>query len=229
MIKIFADGADLASIEKYNDNPLINGFTTNPSLMRKAGVKDYLQFVKDACKIVGNKPISFEVLSEDFEEVKRQAWLLSEQGDNVFVKIPVMQTNGKDNLDAIHALWLSQVKVNVTAVTTTNQIGDCANILGRNGQRAIISVFCGRIADTGKNPIEIMAYALSQRSNYDLLWASTREVFHVYQAESVGADIITVPYDILKKLELRGMDLTIMSLETVRMFDRDAKEAGYSL
>jgi transaldolase len=230
-IKLFADGADKAQIFEAHANPLVRGFTTNPTLMRSAGVGDYEVFAREILAIVKDHPISFEVFSDDFCEMERQALKIASWADNVFVKIPVMNTEGQSSLDLAKKLSHSGVKVNVTAVLTLEQVNSAAAAMG-GGAPSVISVFAGRIADTGRDPIPIMCSAakiVSAYSNIELLWASPRELLNIFQAEDAGCDIITVPQNILAKLQTVGIELNEYSLETVRMFHNDARKSGYQL
>jgi transaldolase len=235
-IKIFADGASLPALRELANNPAISGFTTNPTLMRQAGVKDYRAFARSALEVVGGRPISFEVFADDFQEMERQALLLSELADNVYVKLPITNTHGASALPLVRRLSLAGVKINVTALCTLEQVEKSAEAL-RGGAPAVISVFAGRIADTGRDPVPLMREAVSLCSlasaldarPIELLWASPRELLNLIQAEQVGCHIITVTHDLLKKLPLIGKDLEEYSLETVRMFHRDASLAGYEL
>jgi transaldolase len=230
-VKIFADGADKAGMLEMYHNPLIKGFTTNPTLMRKAGVTDYQAFALDIIRAIPNRPISFEVFSDDFDEMKRQARKISFWGEQVYVKIPVTNTQNESVVDLVRALALAGVKVNVTAVLTLDQVRDMSVALA-GGPPACISVFAGRIADTGCDPVPLMAAAvelLRPYPNIELIWASPRELLNIFQADAIGCHIITVTNDILRKLELVGKDLHEYSLETVKMFRGDAVKAGYAL
>lgn len=225
-IKIYADGADLAQMFEQAQDPGISGFTTNPSLMKKSGVTDYEGFAKEALSVI-TKPISFEVFADDFNEMERQARLISSWGENVYVKIPITNTRGESSIPLIERLSKDGVKVNVTAVFTVAQVIDVAKVLIGP---AILSIFCGRIADTGRNPSTFCHLAATFcGTNVEVLWASTRELLNIKQAEECGCDIITVPNDLLKKMNLIGKDLTEYSLETVKMFRDDAKASGFSL
>jgi transaldolase len=230
-IKLYLDGADLASMSAWARDPRVSGFTTNPSLMRKAGVTDYAAFAREALEIVQDKPISFEVLSDDFDEMERQARVLAGWGANVYVKIPVMNSKGESSVSLIGRLSASGVRVNVTAVMTATQVLHVASVLAPETP-SIVSVFAGRIADTGIDPVPIMEAAsiiLEALPKTELLWASTREVWNVVQAELSGCHIITVTADVLGKLSLLGKDLVEFSRETAAMFVRDAEAAGYTL
>jgi transaldolase len=230
-VKIFADGADKAGMLEMYDNPLIKGFTTNPTLMRKAGVVDYEKFASEIVAAIPDRPVCFEVLSDELSEMKRQAHKIAQWGENVYVKIPVTSTRGEPTSVLVRDLAGSGVKLNVTALMRLDQVRDVAAALA-GGPPAFMSVFAGRIADTGRDPVPIMAAAielLRMYPNVELIWASPRELLNVFQADAVGCHIITVTNDILKKLELVGKDLGEYSLDTVRMFHDDAAKAGYRL
>jgi transaldolase len=230
MVKIFADGANLEQMLKLNPDPQIAGFTTNPSLMRKNGVTDYVQFARKLLESI-KKPISFEVFADDFDEMDRQARLIASWGENVYVKIPVTDTKGNSSHALVRELLKSGVKVNLTAVFTVEQVNDLASSFTLpSNTPAILSIFAGRIADAGANPMPICRTARRQCSgNVEILWASAREVYNVRQAEICGCDIITLGSDLIAKLPLIGKDLTKYSLETVRQFHSDALAAGYQL
>src|SRR3990167_5462808 len=215
MIKIFLDSSNINEIKKWNKNPLISGFTCNPTLMRKAGVKDYEKFAKEVLEIVGDKPVSFEVLADEFDEMERQARIISSWGKNVYVKIPITNTKGESLVDLINKLLNSQVKVNATAITEWKQY---KNIIGTP---VIVSIFAGRIADTGRNPIRFFEHqGFPDAEGY--LWASPREVLNIYQAEEAGADIITCTPELLEKYyKFKGMYLNELSLLTVKQFFED--------
>lgn len=231
-VKIYSDGADKASMLEMNRNPLVAGMTTNPSLMKKAGVKDYRAFCKEILAEINVKPLSFEVFADDFKEMKRQALEISSWGNNVYAKIPITNSEGQSCIPLIQELSHSGVKLNVTAVLTLSQAWEACQAL-KGGSPSILSVFAGRVADTGRDPMPLMAACLefcrASDPAIELLWASTREVLNIAQADTVGCHIITVPFDILKKLSLLGKDLTALSLETVRMFKSDAESVGYTL
>lgn len=230
-IKLFADGADLAGIKEMAANPMIRGFTTNPTLMRKAGVTDYKEFAQKALTLIGKRPISFEVFADDFERMERQAREIASWGSNVYVKIPVTNTKGEFSGPPITRLSHAGVQLNVTAVMTVEQVERIAQCLDTGGL-AIVSVFAGRIADTGCDPIPLMTKAvnvLKGMPKVELLWASPRELLNVFQADSTGCHIITATNDILKRLSLVGKDLDEYSLETVKMFYDDAQAAGYDI
>jgi transaldolase len=230
-VKLFADGADKAQILKSHSNPLVRGFTTNPTLMRAAGVKDYEAFGREILEIVKDRPISFEVFADDFGEMERQARKIAAWAENVFVKIPVTNTRRQSSMELAGTLARSGVKVNVTAVLTLDQVRSAAEALD-GGPPAMISVFAGRIADTGRDPVPLMAAAVEAVSSYpniELIWASPRELLNIFQANDAGCHIITVPENILTKLETVGKDLQDFSLETVLMFHNDAVRSGYQL
>jgi transaldolase len=230
-IKIFADGADRAMIVELASKPWIRGFTTNPTLMRKAGVEDYETFARDVLKLVPDRPISFEVFSDDAAEMEDQARLISSWGENVYVKIPVTNTRGEPSRSIVSRLAAEGIKVNVTAMMNLDQVNEVIGWVAE-GPAAYISVFAGRIADTGRDPMPIMAAAveaLRPYPNLELIWASPREVLNLIQAEAVGCHIITVVHDVLGKLDNLGRDLDDFSLDTVRMFFRDGQAAGYTL
>jgi len=230
-IKLFADGADKAGILEMYKNPLIKGFTTNPTLMRKAGITDYVSFAKEIVGAIKDRPISFEVFSDDFDEMERQARIIASWGKEVYVKIPVTNTKRESALPLIGRLAEAGVKLNVTAVMTLSQVRDLCLVLA-GGPPSVVSVFAGRIADTGRDPMPLMTAAVELTrlaSNIELLWASPRELLNIFQADAVGCDIITATNDILKKLELFGKDLSDFSLETVKMFRDDAVKAGFTL
>lgn len=230
-IKVFADGADRAGIIEMYANPLIKGFTTNPTLMRKAGVTEYRAFASEILAIVKDRPVSFEVFADEFGEMETQALEISSWGKNVVVKIPVTNTRGHSSANLLRRLAELGVKVNVTALTTLEQIrGVCDSL--HNGPPSYVSVFAGRIADTGCDPVPIMAEAveiLRRAPRTELIWASPRELLNIFQADVIGCHVITATNDILKKLPLVGKDLTEYSLETVKMFHADAQKAGYRL
>ncbi len=230
-VKIFADGADKAALLELYKDPVIQGFTTNPTLMRKAGVSDYQAFALDVLREVKDRPISFEVFSDEFAEMETQAMKLASWGQNVYVKIPVTNTRGESSAALIRRLAGRGVKVNATAILTLAQVQEIARSLA-GGPPSIISVFAGRIADTGVDPLPIMKAALETVAPYpniEIIWASPREVLNIVQADQIGCHIITVTGDLLKKLPVLGRGLDEMSLDTVRMFHRDAAAAGYTL
>lgn len=230
-VKIFADGADLAGIVDLAANPTVKGFTTNPTLMRQAGVDDYESFARAALEAVPDRPISFEVFSDDFEEMERQALLIASWGANVYVKVPVTNTRGDSSAKLVRRLAEQGVQLNVTALMTLRQVAWVAECL-EGSRSSYVSVFAGRIADTGRDPVPLMAAAIELLRPYpdlELIWASPREILNVVQADAIGCHIITVTHDLLKKLEILGRDLDDYSLDTVRMFHRDAQAAGFSL
>ncbi len=230
-VKIFADGADKNGMLDMYRKPFIKGFTTNPTLMRKADIKDYRAFAHDILKLIPDRPISFEVFSDDFSEMERQALEIKSWGSNVNVKIPITNTQRKPSYDLIGRLVTAGVKVNVTAMMTLEQVREVAGIV-KGGPACFVSVFAGRIADTGKDPVPLMAAAvelLSPAPNAELIWASPRELLNIFQADAIGCHVITVTNDILNKLSLIGKDLGDYSLDTVKMFHTDAQKAGYVL
>jgi transaldolase len=231
-IQIYADGADKAGILELYSKPFIKGLTTNPTLMKKAGIKDYEAFARDILQTVTAKPISLEVFSDEFPEMKRQALKIAAWGKNVYVKIPITNSRGESSIPLIADLAKQGVQLNVTAILTLAQIRDVAGALNP-ALPSVVSVFAGRIADTGRDPIPLMRAGralLEGQPKAELLWASVREVLNILQAAEGGCDIVTVPHDILgKAAKLLGMDLTALSLDTVRMFAKDAADAGFSL
>jgi transaldolase len=230
-VKLFADGADLQVIRQMAANPLIKGFTTNPTLMRKAGIVDYTAFARAALALVPDRPISFEAFSDDFDEMAAQALEIASWGPSVFVKIPVTNTRGEFAGPLISHLTAMKVQVNVTAVMTTGQVADVARHLRRD-VASFVSIFAGRIADTGRDPMPIVAAALRLLESVpaaQVIWASPRELLNVFQADQVGCHVITATSDVLNKLPLVGKDLTEFSLETVRMFRNDAVAAAYDI
>lgn len=230
-IKIFADGADLAGIREMYRNPLIKGFTTNPTLMRNAGVTDYKAFAQEVLNAIPDRPVSFEVFADDFPTMAAQAEEIASWGDNVYVKIPVTNTKGDQATALISHLSKDGVKLNITAVMTLQQVRDIASALD-SATPAVVSIFAGRIADTGRDPVPHMSEALrilKGTPRAELLWASPRELLNIFQADAIGCHIITVTNDVLKKLSLVGKELTGYSLETVAMFYKDAKAAGYQI
>ena len=230
-IRIFADGADITQVRKVAADPLIAGFTTNPTLMRKAGVEDYESFAREFLDCVPDRPISFEVFTDHFADMERQARKIAGWGDNVYVKIPITNTEGASSLDLVRRLTADGVRLNITALLTDEQVVASAEAL-EGGSPAFVSVFAGRIADTGREPEPIMVRALETLrplAGVELIWASPREVLNIVQADRIGCHVITVTPDLLAKLELLGKDLGEFSLDTVRMFHRDASAAGYSL
>lgn len=230
-IKIYADGADIEDMLNEYDKGIVSGFTTNPSLMKKAGVKDYISFVREVTGKIKNLPVSFEVFSDDFGTMKKEALALSSYGDNVYVKIPITNTKGESSIPLINTLSNEGVNLNVTAVFTIEQAKAVLEAFA-NDSKNIVSVFAGRIADSGVDPEPIMKEASSlchQHAGVECLWASCREVFNIFQAERCHVDIITVTNDILSRLANVGKDLNAFSLETVRMFEDDGKKLGFSI
>jgi len=231
-IDIYADGADLAGMIRLAEDPLIKGLTTNPTLMRKAGLSDYEAFAKDVLQAIRNKPISFEVFSDEFPEMRRQALKIRDWQENVYVKIPITNSVGASSLPLIRELAQEGVKLNITAILTTEQVRGVADALNP-ALPAVVSVFAGRIADTGRDPMPLMRECLDllhERPKAELLWASVREVLNIYQAAECGCAIVTVQHDILAKaIKLCGMSLDALSLDTVKMFKKDADDAGFQL
>lgn len=230
-VKLYADGANLTDMLRLYKLDHIQGFTTNPTLMHKAGITDYEAFAKQVLTEITDRPISFEVFSDEFEEMFRQAQQISSWGDNVYVKIPITNTKGDSAIDLIQRLSALGVKLNVTAIFTLEQVTNVAQAV-KNGAPTVVSVFAGRIADAGIDPLTIMSESvniLSATPNTELLWASPREVFNVVQADQIGCDIITATPAILDKLKNIGKDLDQFSLETVKMFYNDAQQAGFKL
>jgi len=230
-VKIFADGADKAGMLEMYAKPFVKGLTTNPTLMRKAGITDYKAFAKEVLQAIPDRPISFEVFSDDFAEMERQALEIASWGQNVYVKIPVTNTKRLPCYDLVRALAASQVKLNVTALMTLMQVRDVVAALSPTVP-SYVSVFAGRIADTGRDPVPLMAAAvelLRINPQAELIWASPRELLNIFQADAIGCQIITVTNDVLKKLSLVGLDLDEYSLDTVKMFHSDAVTAGFRL
>jgi len=231
-IQIYADGADKAGILDLYARPYVKGLTTNPSLMKKAGIRDYEAFARDILETVTAKPISLEVLSDEFPEMRRQALKIAAWGRNVYVKIPITNSRGEPSIPLIRELAAEQVQLNVTAILTLAQVREVATALDPTVP-SVVSVFAGRIADTGRDPMPLMRASralLELLPRAELLWASVREVLNILQAEECGCHIVTVPHDILAKAaRLLGMDPGAVSLETVRMFSKDAATAGYQL
>ena len=230
-VKIFADGADKNTMLEMYQRPLIKGLTTNPSLMRKAGITDYEAFSKDILETITDKSLSLEVFSDDLEEMKRQALMISTWGENVYVKIPVTNTKGQSTEGLVSELSDNGVKVNVTAIMTNEQVKNVVQSLNPDVE-AYVSVFAGRIADTGIDPVPVMKESVEiteMRPKAEVIWASPRELYNIFQADQVGCQIITVTESFLKKLDFVGYDLNQYSLDTVKMFYEDALEAGYKL
>jgi len=231
-IQIYADGADRAGILDLNARPYIKGFTTNPSLLKRSGVTDYEAFAKDVLKTVTTKPISLEVFSDDFGEMKRQALKIAAWGRNVYVKIPITNSRGDSSLPLIRELAAQKVQLNITALFTLGQVRAVAGVL-HPAVPSVVSVFAGRIADSGRDPMPLMRAAralLEDLPKAELLWASVREVFNIFQAQECGCEIVTVPHDILAKAAKQlGLSLEALSLDTVKTFAKDAAEAGFKL
>jgi transaldolase len=231
-IKIFADGADPAGIAALYAKPYIKGLTTNPTLMRKVGIADYEKFAREVLEVVKEKPISFEVFSDEFPEMRRQALKIGKWQENVYVKIPITNTRGDSALPLITELSGEGVKLNVTAILTREQVQGVAKAVKRDVP-CVVSVFAGRVGDTGVDPMPLMKDSLAMLRDLpeaELLWASVREVLNIFQAAECGCDIVTVPHDILDKVaRLGGMDLAELSLDTVKMFHKDAVAAGFKL
>jgi transaldolase len=230
-VKLFADGADLTSMIEMASKPYISGLTTNPTLMKKAGIIDYAKFAKSVLKEIQDKPISFEVFGDELDAMKTQGEKIASWGENVYVKIPITNTYGESTRSVVKHLAGNGVKVNVTALMTNEQVEQVVEVLNSNIP-SCVSIFAGRIADTGRDPMPIMQKCLSTLSTNqksELIWASPRELLNVFQANDIGCHIITATTDILKKLELVGKDLNEYSLDTVKMFDEDAKKAGFSI
>jgi transaldolase len=229
--KIFADGADKAGMLEMYGKPYVKGLTTNPTLMRKAGITDYVAFAKDVLSAIPDRPISFEVFSDDFDEMERQALQMAGWGANVFVKIPVTNTKGEPSYSLVRKLSSRKVRLNVTALMTLTQVRDVVSVLDPEVP-SYVSVFAGRIADTGRDPVPMMAAAvelLKLAPAAELIWASPRELLNIFQADEIGCHVITVTNDILKKLALVGYDLAGYSLDTVKMFHGDSVAAGFRL
>jgi transaldolase len=230
-VQIFADGADKAGMLEMYAKPYISGFTTNPTLMRKAGITEYEFFARDILAAIPDRPISFEVFADDFAEMERQAKRISRWGKHVSVKIPVTNTKGESSVPLAQKLSHDGIALNVTAIFTLDQVQAVVDVV-KGGAPCYISVFAGRVADTGVDPVPLMAEAvarLSDAPNTQLIWASPRELLNIFQADDIGCHVITVTNDILKKLSLAGKDLTAYSLETVKMFYEDGRAAGYTL
>ena len=230
-VKLFADGANVSTMLEMHALPYIKGLTTNPTLMRKAGIANYRSFAKDVLSQIKKKPVCFEVLADDLAEMERQAMEIAGWADNVFVKIPVTNTKRETCRTLVKRLSDRQVKLNVTAIMTLAQVRDIAASLNP-GIPSYLSVFAGRIADTGIDPVPLMCQAveiLKSNSHAELVWASSREIFNIFQADAAGCHVITVTNDILKKISIVGYDLTEYSLDTVKMFYDDAQTSGFTL
>ena len=230
-IKIFSDGADKKDMLEMNNNMLIKGLTTNPSLMKKAGIKDYKVFAKDILATIKKKPISFEVFSDDFSEMEKQSMEIASWGENVYVKIPITNTKKESSVKLIKLLSEKKVKLNITAIMNLDQVKSVMSVLNHTVP-SIVSVFAGRVADTGRDPVPLMTQCLKEtknNQNAELLWASSRELLNIFQAEEIGCHIITLTKDIIKKLEKVGYDLEEYSLDTVKDFYNDALNAKYKI
>ncbi len=230
-VKIFADGADRAGMLEMNAKPHIKGLTTNPTLMRKAGISDYRAFAREILDLIRDKPISFEVFSDEFNEMERQAMEIASWGKNVYVKIPITNTKAESSCDLVRRLAGRRVNLNVTALMTLQQVRAVVDALDKETP-AYVSVFAGRIADTGRDPMPLMGAAvelLALKPKAELIWASPRELLNIFHADQIGCHVITVTNDILKKLELVGKDLEDYSLDTVKMFRNDAVAANFRL
>ena len=230
-VQIFADGADIDGIKALRKNRLIKGFTTNPTLMKQAGISDYLAFSREVLEIIDGLPISLEVFSDDLDEMKRQAIKLGALGENVYVKIPITNTQRISTAPVIHELCKEGVQQNITAIFTVEQLDYVLPALSK-GPKSYVSIFAGRIADTGIDPRPIMGEALEKirpEPQIELIWASPREVLNIVEANEIGCHVITVTHDLLKKLTNIGKGLEQFSLETVKMFANDAKAAGFKI
>lgn len=231
-VKIYTDGADKKSMLEMAANPYVQGLTTNPSLMKKAGITDYVEFCKDILGTIKNKPISFEVFADDFPEMKRQALIINKWAENVYVKIPIMNSKGESSIPLIKDLSSSGIKLNVTALFTWDQVQETVMAV-KDGAASVVSVFAGRIADSGRDPIPLMSVASDYCRTYgdqiELLWASTREVFNIVQAEQCGCHIITAPPDVIKKISGFNKAPWDLSLDTVKAFKSDSEAAGFKI
>lgn len=230
-VRIYADGADAATFPDLCKNPLVKGFTTNPTIMNDAGVEDYERFARDVLAQIGDRPVSFEVFADDLLDMERQSRKISSWGGNVYVKIPITNTQGESTAPLVKRLAEQSIKLNITAVMTLEQVRTARDALGTQTP-AYISIFAGRIADAGVDPIPVVRDAvrlLGKHPNIEVIWASPREVLNVFHAESAGCHVITLTNDLIKKLRLVGTDLSEYSLETVRMFHRDAAKARLAL
>ena len=230
-VKIFSDGVDKKDMLDMNSKNFIKGFTTNPSLMKKAGIKDYKSFAKDILATIKEKPISFEVFSDDSDEMERQAMEIASWSNNVYVKIPITNTKKKNSRELISRLAKKKVKLNITALMTLDQVKSILSVLNKDVP-SIISVFAGRIADTGRDPIPLMINCLKKikiNPKSELLWASSRELLNVFQADQIGCHVITATKDIIKKLQIVGYDLEEYSLDTVKAFHKDAVDSNFKI
>lgn len=230
-VKVYADGADIEKMKRVYAEGIVKGFTTNPSLMKKAGVKDYNEFAKEVVKAIPDLSVSFEVFADDFDTMKKEALKIASYGENVYVKIPITNTKGESSVPLIKELSAEGINLNVTAIFTMKQVTETVEAFSE-GTKNIVSVFAGRIADTGVDPVPLMKEAKSvcaTKEGAELLWASSREAYNIIQAEEVGADIITCTPEIIAKMKMFGMDLNELSLDTVKMFNTDIKELGYTI
>ncbi|MDT0700224.1 transaldolase [Staphylococcus chromogenes] len=230
-VQVFADGADINQMKQAYQNKEVDGFTTNPSLMAKAGVKDYKQFAKEVVEAIPDASISFEVFGDDMETMEKEAEIIQQFGENIFVKIPIVNTKGETMLPLIKKLSAKGVKLNVTAVYTIEQVKDITEAV-TEGVETYVSVFAGRIADTGVDPLPLMKEAVEvthSKQGVQLLWASCRELFNVVQADEIGADIITCPSDVVKKVPNIGRDINELSVDTVKGFSKDIQSSGLSI
>ncbi|PTG55752.1 transaldolase [Staphylococcus chromogenes] len=230
-VQVFADGADINQMKQAYQNKEVDGFTTNPSLMAKAGVKDYKQFAKEVVEAIPDASISFEVFGDDMETMEKEAEIIQQFGENIFVKIPIVNTKGETMLPLIKKLSAKGVKLNVTAVYTIEQVKDITEAV-TEGVETYVSVFAGRIADTGVDPLPLMKEAVEvthSKKGVQLLWASCRELFNVVQADEIGADIITCPSDVVKKVPNIGRDINELSVDTVKGFSNDIQSSGLSI
>lgn len=230
-IKIFADGADISTMKQLYRQGIVKGFTTNPALMKQAGVKDYEVFAKEVLSEIKDLPISFEVFSDDFELMEREAKKIAGWGNNVYIKVPITNTRRESSVPLIKKLSAEGMALNITAILTLEQVKEVAEVISPKS-KTIVSIFAGRIADTGRDPVPYMKAAariLKINPKAELLWASSRELLNIFQAESCGCHIITVTNDILKKISIIGSDLKEMSLRTVKMFYDDAQSLGYKI
>ncbi|QLK86311.1 transaldolase [Staphylococcus sp. 17KM0847] len=230
-VKVFADGADIEQMKKAYQNKEVDGFTTNPSLMAKAGVKDYKVFAQEVVRAIPDASISFEVFGDDMETMEKEAQIIEQFGENIFVKIPIVNTKGESMLPLIEKLSAQGVKLNVTAVYTIEQVQAITNAV-TEGVETYVSVFAGRIADTGVDPLPLMKEAVQvthSKKGVQLLWASCRELFNVIQADEIGADIITCPADVVKKVSNIGRDINALSVDTVKGFAKDIQSSGLSI
>lgn len=230
-VKIYSDGAEIDKMKAAYKEGVVEGFTTNPSLMKKAGVSDYVAFAEEAVQAIPDKSISFEVFADDFETMAKEAEKIASFGEHVFIKIPIMNTKGESSIPLIERLSAKGFSLNVTAIMTIEQVKETVAALNP-GTKNIVSVFAGRVADTGVDPTELMAQsvaACAEKEGTELLWASTRELINIFQADKIGADIITVPPAILDKMSMVGMDLLELSKETVVTFNKDIKDLGFTI